>query len=123
MLSISRRRLFAPPPECIVLVMKVWGRRALKGSVAMVFLLGVVLLLRSARFSNWLQAELSARTGSTVRLTNLRFSFPLSVAAENVQIAKAGFFSLQSERLLLVVNPFELAANTIHRVQLEKPRL
>jgi hypothetical protein len=105
--------------------MNAWARRGLKAAVAavlllLVFFFSLVLLPRSLQFRNWLQAELSARTGSTVRLSNLRFNFPLGVAAENVQIAKPGVFSLQSELLTVIVNPIELTSNTIHRLQLEK---
>lgn len=107
--------------------MNPWARRALKVVTATLLLLALLVLslglfVRSARFQDWLRAELAARTGAAVQFSGLHLSWPLGVAADKVLIAKPGF-GLQSERLSLTINPAELTANTIHRLRLEKPVL
>ena len=108
--------------------MHAWRQRGIKAAIIIASLLvvgflGLVYLLQSVQFKNWLEKEIAARTGAEIRLTRLGFSFPLGVAAENVQIAKPGVFSLQSSRLTINVNPIGLLSNAIQRLQLEEPRL
>src|SRR5258706_7556163 len=108
--------------------MHAWRQRCLKAALVVASLLvigflALVYLLQSVQFKNWLAEEITARTGAEIRLTRLGFSFPLGFAAENVQIAKPGVFSLTSNRLTVSVNPIGLAANTVQHLQLEEPLL
>ena len=109
----SRRTLFRPTAECIVLGMNVWAPRGLKPQLRwsccclFSFSAGFTpALLRSAIAPG----RASARTGSTVRLT-ICAQFSPSVAAENVQIAKRVFFRYTASSYA-GGQPFELTANT-----------
>lgn len=107
--------------------MKRWARWVLIGTFGSILLLallaaGLGLLLQSARFQDWLRAELATRAGATVQFAELRFQWPFGVTADKVTVTKPGL-NLQSERFSLIVNPAEVTANRIHQVTLEKPVL
>lgn len=107
--------------------MKRWARWVLVGTFGTILLLALLVaglggLLQSARFQDWLRAELATRTGVTVEFTDLRFNWPFGVTADNVALAQPGI-NLHSERVSLFVNPAEVTSNRIHQVKLERPVL
>ena len=105
-----------------------WARRGVIASLAaavllLVILFSVPLLVRSPSVRTWFQNELSARTGAVVQLGAVRFSFPLGITAEEVQIARTDLYSLHSERLTISVNPLDLPSQTIGSLELINPLL
>lgn len=83
----------------------------------------LILTFKSARFKNWLQTELSQRTGYEIRLTDLGVEFPWSIAAGKLEVSKPGQLHLTARRLALTLTPFDLVAKTIYRLEIEKPLL
>ena len=101
------------------------GRRILLLVLAFLGLLIVTLLsvVRSNVFRDWLQAEISARSGYTVRAGALSYRLPFGIVAAAVQLSKAPQFELTTERLSVSFNPFDLGSSTLGRLEFEKPEL
>ena len=101
------------------------GRRILLLVLAFLGLLVVILLsvVRSNAFRDWLQAEISARSGYTVRAAALSYRLPFGIVAAAVQLSKAPQFELTTERLSVSFNPFDLGSSTLGRLEFEKPEL
>src|SRR5688500_18112654 len=101
------------------------GRRILLLVLAFLGLLIVTLLsvVRSNVFRDWLQAEISARSGYTVRAGALSYRLPFGIVAAAVQLSKAPQFQLTTERLSVSFNPFDLRSSTLGGLEFEKPEL
>ena len=93
--------------------------------LAFLGLLLVTLLsvVRSNVFRDWLQAEISARSGYTVRAGALSYRLPFGIVAATVQLSKAPQFELTTERLSVSFNPFDLRSSTLGGLEFEKPEL
>jgi hypothetical protein len=101
------------------------GLKLLGSSVAALILIYIALyfFLPSSQFREWLQAELSARSGLDVRLTDLSLEPPLALAARALEISKPGEFIFKAARLSVSLTPLDLWWKTVHRVDVERPVL
>ncbi len=79
------------------------------------------IMVQSAKFRPWIEAELSAASGAAVRVTDLRFRLPLTVVAEGVEVSKPEIFFFKGRRLTATLNPFDLPSGTVHRLEIESP--
>ena len=79
--------------------------------------------LPTAHFRNWVQTELSQRSGYQVQIAGLGVGFPLNVVAEKVEIARPGELFFTAHRLTATVSPFDLLSKTLQRVDVETPVL
>jgi hypothetical protein len=109
-------------------VMIAWRRIASIFGVCFFILLtvacvGLYFIFQSAKFTTWIQAELSQRTGCEVRLAQLKYRLPFSVVADAVIISKPREFSLKIPRLIATLNPFDFFSKTVHRLDIETPVL
>ena len=93
--------------------------------LAFVALVGLALavILQSSQFKDWLQAEVSQRSGYQVRLTSLGFRPPLTIVAEAVEVTKSREFQFKTSRLKIILNPFDLLSQTLHRLEFDQPVL
>src|SRR5919106_4285594 len=84
--------------------------------------ISVLLTVNSARFQDWLRAELKDRTGyefaGQARLDPL-----LRLILSAVTVSKASKPVLQAERILVVLSPVSFLSKSIHRLELVKPIL
>src|SRR5512145_3032683 len=85
--------------------------------------IGLFFFVSSAQFRTWLQAELSARSGLQVDLTDLTLQPPLGIIAGAVEVSKPGEFSLKTGRVTLTLTPLDLWLKTVHRLSAERPVL
>jgi hypothetical protein len=85
--------------------------------------IGLFFFVSSAQFRTWVQAELSARSGLQVHLTDLTLQPPLGIIAGAVEVSKPGEFSLKTERVTLTLTPLDLWLKTVHRLSAERPVL
>ena len=92
------------------------------GALALIYI-ALFFSLRSAKFRDWAQAELSHRSGFQVRLANLAIRPPFSVVAETVEVSKPEELSFTADRLTATISPFDMLSRTLHRVDVEKPVL
>jgi uncharacterized protein involved in outer membrane biogenesis len=71
------------------------GLKALGFLLALVALAGfaLIIIFQSRPFRDWLQAEVSRRTGYEVRAASLGFRPPFTILADGVQIANAQQFT------------------------------
>jgi hypothetical protein len=77
-------------------------------------------LVRSERFKEWLVAEISQRSGLSVRAQSIRFVLPFALLAENVAVSEPGQFHIDALRLRATVAPW---SRSIERLIIEQPRL
>ena len=104
------------------------SRRAIKALLFFAFSLGgcaavLYFWVNSEGFRHWLETELSARTGYTIRADKLTLSLPLRLVAHKVTAAQGNFKILAVTRLTATVTPLDIIAKTIQRVHLEEPVL
>ncbi len=101
------------------------GLKILLFLLAFVALVGLALavIFQSGRFKDWLQAEVSQRSGYQVRLTSLGFRLPLTIVAAAVEVTKAPEFQFKTSRLTIILNPFDLLSKTLHRLEFDQPVL
>jgi hypothetical protein len=78
---------------------------------------------RSAKFKDWLEAELSERSGFQIQIANLAFRLPFHIVAGRVQVSKPGALVLNAARLNITMTPFDALSNTLQRLDLENPVL
>ena len=105
------------PARRIVKALWVVSVAAVSGLAALYF------WVNSDRFRQWLESEISLRTGYAVRADKLSLSLPLGVVAHGVTAAKDGKTILTVTRLTATVTPLDIIANTIQRLHLERPVL
>ncbi len=102
-----------------------FGRSLLVALVAAFALAGIVLLFifQSAPFRNWIQGELSQRSGWAIRMAKLSLRPPFGVVAESVEVSKAGEFLFRARRVSATVSPFVPWLRTLRRLDIEDPVL
>ena len=83
----------------------------------------LLFIVQSSQFRDWVQAELSGRSGLEVRLTDLTLQPPLRFVAGALEVSKPGGFLLKTSRLTLTFTPLDLWLQTIHGVNAERPVL
>jgi len=103
-------------------------RVALKVVISFALLCAVVLVtlfftFRSAKFKDWLEAELSERSGFQIQIANLSFRPPFHIVAGTVQVSKPGALILNAARLNITITPFDALSNTLQRLDIENPVL
>lgn len=100
-------------------------RRAALAVLAFFLLAYVALLLtvNSAKFQDWMKAEIANRTGYDVSAREIRLDPLLRLTLLEVKAAKALGPALQAERIVVSPGPVALFSRTISRLQLEKPVL
>ena len=91
--------------------------------VCSVFYIALLFLFQSNKFRDWVQIELSRRSGLEMRLTNLTLQPPLHVVAGALEVSKPGAFLLKTSRLTLRLTPLDLWSRTLHGVTAERPVL
>jgi hypothetical protein len=101
------------------------GLKALGFLLALVALvsLALIIVFQSRPFRDWLQAEISRRTGYEVRAASLGFRPPFTILADAVQIANAQQFQFNASRLSATLNPFDFVSPTIYRLEVDGPIL
>ena len=101
------------------------GRRIFLLVLAFLGLLCLTLLgiFQSNSFREWLQAQISERSGYTVRAATLSYRLPFGIVADSVQLSKARQFELKTARLSASFNPFDLGSSTLGRIEVETPVL
>jgi hypothetical protein len=101
------------------------GLKALGFLLALVALAGfaLIIIFQSRPFRDWLQAEVSRRTGYEVRAASLGFRPPFTILADGVQIANAQQFQFNASRLSATLNPFDFVSPTIYRLEVDGPIL
>ena len=103
-------------------------RVGLKVVIAFALLCAFVLItlfftFRSAKFKDWLEAELSQRSGFQIQIANLALHLPFHIVVGNVQVSKPGALVLNAARLHLTLTPFDVLSNTWQRLDVENPVL
>jgi hypothetical protein len=84
--------------------------------------ISVLLTVNSARFQDWLRAELRDRSG--YELTGqARLDPLLRLTLSAVTVSRASQPVLQAERILVVLSPVSFFSKSIHRLELVKPTL
>ena len=109
-------------------VMTILLRVGLKVVIAFALLCAFVLItlfftFRSAKFKDWLEAELSQRSGFQIQIANLALHLPFHIVVGNVQVSKPGALVLNAARLHLTLTPFDVLSNTWQRLDVENPVL
>ncbi len=87
------------------------------------FYIALLFLLQSNRFRDWVQTEISWRSGLEIRITALTLQPPLRVVAGPLEVSKPGAFLLKTNRLTLTFTPLDLWSRTLHGVTAERPML
>ena len=95
------------------------------GIIALAFVLllalGLAVVFQSRHFHEWLQGEISQRSGYDVRAESLSFDLPVTIRADAVEVGGAQGFRFRASRLSVNLNPFRWA--TINRLAMERPVL
>ena len=84
---------------------------------------GLYFWVNSDGFRQWLQTELSERTGYTIRADKISLALPLQLVASGVSAAKDGKRILSAARFNVTVTPLDIFTKTIHRLHIERPVL
>ena len=102
---------------------KRWGlRAALFLAVAGVLgYLSLFLIVKSARFQRWLQAEITNRSGYEFNAADLTVLPPLRLIASAATISKSSKPLLQSEKIAVTLSPIGLFSGSIYGLELVKP--
>lgn len=79
------------------------------------------LLVRSAPFRTWAQAELRERTGYDIKIGTLSLRPWFQLSASAIALSKSGEVFFQTDRALLTVTPIDIFSMQISRLSLEKP--
>src|SRR6185312_13022009 len=108
--------------------MTVFARTGLKILAFLLLLLLVIgftltVTFKSGRFRNWLQAELSQKSGYAIHFADLALKLPSSVVIGSVEISKPGELHLKAQQLTVTLIPFDLVTKTVHRLDVVKPIL
>jgi len=82
---------------------------------------GVYFWVNSDSFRQWLQTELSERTGYVIRADKINLALPLRLVANGVTAAKDGKRIITVAKLTTTITPIDILSRTIHRVQLDEP--
>lgn len=82
---------------------------------------GLYLLAQSPVFQRWLIARVSENTGYTIQMDDLRFAVPLRFVGSAVKVSAPHGPVLQAEQIVVTLNPSDLFARTVHRLQLRQP--
>ena len=107
----------ATPVRSIVKALLYFSAAVLSG------LAGLYFWVQSDGFHQWLENEISARTGYAVHADKLTLSLPLRLVASGVTAAKDGNRILTVTRLTATVTPLDIFAQTVQRIHLEEPVL
>ena len=101
------------------------GLKILAFLLASLVLITIALsvFFQSSRFKDWLQAEISRKSGYEVRVASLGFRLPFTILAEVVEMTKPRQFQFSASRLSASVNPFDLWSKTIHQLEIDQPVL
>jgi len=105
--------------------MTVLRRTSIKWAILLLALLALLTIaltaiLQSARFKDWLLAEISLRSGFAVRADSLGFRPPLTLIANAAEVTKPGQFHFTTVRLGARVN---LWSRTVDELLIEQPVL
>ena len=108
--------------------MRGWKRwvlgAALLGSVLLALTyVGLFFLVRSTRFQNWIQLEVSKRSGYEIQARDFRLVPPFRFVASAVVLSKSGRIILEGERTNLTLGFFDLFSGTLTRLELRRPIL
>lgn len=85
--------------------------------------ISVLLIVNSARFQDWLRAELENRTGYQLAAGQWRLDPLLRLTLSDVTVSKAAKPVLQAERILVVLSPASWFSKSVYRLQAVKPAL
>jgi len=94
------------------------------GLLLFFFLLGytvIYLVVRSEGLRARVESELSARTGYEVKITALRLTPWLALAASGISVSKDGQLLLQGERAVVFFSPRDFFYRRISHISLEQP--
>jgi hypothetical protein len=102
---------------------KRWGlRAALFLAVAGVLgYLSLFLIVKSAHFQRWLQAEITNRSGYEFNAGDLTVLPPLRLTASAATISQSSKPLLQSEKIAVTLSPIGLFSGSIYGLELVKP--
>ncbi len=103
-------------------------RAALKAGVFLaafvaLFFLALALILPSRQFREWLQGEISERSGYEVRAASLSFHLPMTILAEKVEVTQGQQLQFSAGRISASLNPFDWRSSMIHRLAFDQPLL
>ena len=104
---------------------KRWGLRAalfLAIAVVLVYL-SLFLIVKSARFQHWLQAEIANRSGYEFNAADLTVLPPLRLTASAASISRSSKPLFHSEKIALTLSPIGLFSGSIYGLELVKPTL
>jgi hypothetical protein len=109
-------------------IMTALARAGLKLGIVLLVLFILIygalfFIVRSAKVRTWVQAQLSERSGSEVRVAELRLRPPFNIVAEALEVSKLGELLFTASRLTATISPFDVLSRTLHRVDVEKPVL
>jgi hypothetical protein len=109
-------------------IMTALPRAGLKLGIVLLVLLVLIygalfFIVRLAKVRTWVQAQLSERSGSEVRVADLHLRPPFNVVAEALEVSKPGEFLFTAGRLTATISPFDVLSKTVHRVDVESPLL
>ena len=83
--------------------------------------LSLFVIVKSARFQQWLKTEIGSRTGYEITIGDLRLSLPFRLVASVSAVSKSSKTVLEVEQIALTLSPLDLFSKSIHRLQLQKP--
>jgi hypothetical protein len=108
-----------------VITLKRFALRAALFSIAILILAYVSLFffVRSDGFQQWLEAEAIQRTGHQINLSDLRLTFPFSLAASGLTVSNESETLLQGDRIVVTFSLVDFFSKSIFRIKLEKPIL
>ncbi|HWO43462.1 MAG TPA: hypothetical protein VNO43_16855 [Candidatus Eisenbacteria bacterium] len=80
-------------------------------------------IVKTDRFKQWARAEIAARTGYDVSVSSFTMLPPFRLSARDVTVSKFSKTLLQSDQLVITINPLDFLSRTIHRIRLQNPVL
>jgi hypothetical protein len=92
-------------------------------AAALLVYIALLFFVRSSAFRDWMQTELSRRSGLQVRLTDLTLQPPLRLSAGPLEVSQPGGFLLRAARVTLSLTPLDLLLQTAGGIYAEEPVL
>lgn len=99
------------------------GKRMVGGALVLFLLCyaAIQLLIRSEGMRARIESELSERSGTQVKIGDLRMTPWLSLVASGISVSKDGKLLFQGDRTIIFLTPFDLYYGRISRLSFEKP--
>ena len=83
--------------------------------------LSLFLVVKSARFQDWLSGEIAQRTGHEIQFGSVSLEPPLRFVVSAIKISRSSKMLFESDLLFLTVEPWGLIFKTFYRVRMERP--